>query len=138
MANQKDVRRIAMSLPGTNAAKDRFAFSVRHGDKEKAFVWIWQERIAPRKARVPNPDVLAVRVADLMEKDILLASDREKFFTEPHYNGFPAILVRLPAVDVDELRELVTAAWRCQAPRALVDDFGSRRSRSRKPPKARL
>ena len=48
--------------------------------------------------------------------------DGEKFFTEPHYNGFPAVLVRLATVDVDELAELVIDAWRCQAPR--------RRSRS--------
>jgi len=48
---------------------------------------------------VPNPEVLAVRVASLAEKDELIAADPEKFFTEPHYNGFPAVLVRLPAID---------------------------------------
>ncbi len=128
MADQNDVRRIAMSLPATSAAKDRFAFCVRNGAKEKAFVWFWLERIEPKKPRIPNPDVLAVRVANLVAKDILLASGKEKFFTEPHYNGFPAVLLRLPVVEVDELKELVTAAWRCQAPRALVDDLGKRRS----------
>ncbi len=131
MANLNDVRRIALSLPGANAAQDRFAFSVRHGKKEKAFVWVWNERIAPKKSRVPNPDVLAVRVRDLTEKEIVLASDQEKFFTESHYDGFPAVLVRLPAVNVGELRELITAAWRCQAPRALVDNFGNRQSQPR-------
>ena len=123
MANQKDVRRIAMSLPGTSQRKDRFAFSVRRGDRDKDFIWVWNERIAPRKARVPNPGVLAVRVADLDKKDGLLASDKEKFFTEPHYDGFPAILVRLPAVDTDELKQLIAAAWRCFAPRALLEEF---------------
>jgi hypothetical protein len=123
MADQKDVRRIAKSLPGASAAKDRFAFMVRNGRKEKAFAWVWQERIDPKKARVPNPSVLAVRVADMMHRDMLLASDKRKFFTEPHYDGFPAVLVRLSAVEVVELRELITAAWRCQAPRALVKDF---------------
>ncbi len=131
MADQKDVRRIALSLPGTSAAKDRFAFSVRNGSKEKAFVCVWQERIAPKKARVPNPKVMAVRVGDLFEKDMRLASNQEKFFTEPHYDGFPAVLVRLPAVNVAELRELITAAWRCQAPRALVDELGNVRIRRR-------
>jgi hypothetical protein len=76
--------------------------------------------------------VLAVRVADLIEKDILLASNKEKFFTEPHYDGFPAVLVRLPAVDTNELKKLITAAWRCHAPRALVDDFGKRPRRNRR------
>jgi hypothetical protein len=91
MATQNDVRRIAMSLAGTSERKDRFAFSVRNRDKKKGFVWVWQERIAPKKPRVPNPAVLAVRVADLDEKEILLGLDERKFFTEPHYDGFPAV-----------------------------------------------
>ena len=70
---------------------------------------------------MPNPEVLAVRVADLAEKEELLAADPDKFFTEPHYNGFPAVLVRLPAIDAGELAELITDAWRCQAPRALAE-----------------
>jgi hypothetical protein len=52
----------------------------------------------------------------------LLGSDPAKFFTEPHYNGFPAVLVRLSEVDVAELEELVTEAWRCQAPPRLVKE----------------
>jgi hypothetical protein len=75
---------------------------------------------------VPNPEVLAVRVANLAEKDELLAAEPEKFFTEPHYNGFPAVLVRLPAIDASELAELITDAWRCQAPRPLVAELGCR------------
>ena len=38
-------------------------------------------------------------------------------------DDFPAILVRLPAIDVDDLAELLTDAWPCQAPRALVKEF---------------
>jgi hypothetical protein len=131
MANQNDVRRIALSLPGTSEGRDRFAFSVRNGAKEKGFVWVWQERIAPKKARVPNPEVLAIRVADLLEKDLLLGVDHEKFFTEPHYNGYPAVLVRLPAVGAGELKALITAAWRCVAPCALVEDFEKGRKKSK-------
>ena len=51
---------------------------------------------------------------------MLLNSDPAKFFTEPHYDGFPAVLVRLPAVEKDELRELITDAWRSQPPPSLV------------------
>jgi hypothetical protein len=47
---------------------------------------------------------------------IALSLDANEFFTEPHYNGFPAILIRLPAVTARELRPLITEAWRCQAP----------------------
>jgi hypothetical protein len=125
VADQHDVRRIALSLPETSEAEDRFAFSVRNGSKWKGFVWAWNERVEPKKPRVARPDVLAVRVADQLEKEALLRSDEEKFFTEPHYNGFPAVLVRLPVIDVDELEELVVAAWCCQAPRALVASFGT-------------
>lgn len=113
-----DVRRIVRSLPGAVASGDGFAFSVRRGDKDKGFAWVWRERVDPRKPRVPNPKVLAVRVADLTEKDSLIGLDRAKFFTEPHYAGFPAVLVRLPAVGAGELEALVTSAWRCVAPRA--------------------
>jgi hypothetical protein len=113
MANQSDVRRIAMSLPGARAAATGFAFSVENKGKAKGFVWVWKERVHPRKARVPNPGVLAVRVADLETKDALLAGDPERFFTEPHYNGYPAILVRLQAVNVRQLRQLIESAWRC-------------------------
>jgi hypothetical protein len=121
MADQDDVRRIALALPETSESLDRFAFAVRNGAKDKNFAWVWQERAD--KARVPRPDVLAVRVTNNAEKDSLIAADPDKFFTEPHYNGFPAVLVRLPALDTDELRELLTDAWRCQAPKTLVRSF---------------
>jgi hypothetical protein len=123
MATQKDVRRIALSLPGTTEGKDRFAFSVENKGKQKGFVWVWMERKDPKKARTPCPTVLAVRVRDQTEKAALLAGDPDVFFTEPHYNGFPAVLVRLPKVTRPLLRKLVEDAWRCQAPRKVVEDF---------------
>ena len=116
MATQADVRRIALSLPGAEQEPGRFAFAVRNKDKLKGFVWIWRERVDPKKPKVPNPKVVALRVANLFDKDFLIASDPERFFTEPHYNGFPAVLVRLPAITVRDLRPLITEAWRCQAP----------------------
>jgi hypothetical protein len=120
MATQADVRRIALSLPQTEEAVDRFAFSVRNKGKSKGFVWVWMERIEPKKPRVPQPDVIAVRVASLAEKDRLLALDPTIFFTEPHYNGFPAILVNLPTITVRELEPLIKEAWRCQAPKLIA------------------
>ena len=119
MATQGDVRRIALSLPATEEEPGRFAFSVRVKGKLKGFAWVWLERVAPKKARVPQPKVIAIRVANLYDKDLLLRVDPEKFFTEPHYNGYPAVLVRLPAVTARELRPLLTEAWRCQAPKDL-------------------
>lgn len=126
MASQDDVRRIALSLPETVQGEEGFSFAVLNRGKHKGFAWVWQERLQPKKPRVPNPDVIALRVADEEEKQLLLASDEEKFFTEPHYNGFPAILVRLPVIESDELAELITDAWRCQAPRSVIAGFDKR------------
>ena len=65
--------------------------------------------------------VLAVRVDGAEEKQQLLDADPARFFTEPHYNGYPAVLIRLSEVDVDELTELLTDAWWCMAPKDLRD-----------------
>jgi hypothetical protein len=132
MADQEDVRRIALSLPGASEDENRFAFSVENKGERKGFAWVWMERLAPKKPRVPNPDVLAVRVRDEAEKAILLAGDPERFFTEPHYNGFPAVLVRLRAVTPAQLHKLLVDAWRCQAPRTLVEAAADARPPARR------
>lgn len=103
-----------------------FAFSVDGGKKPKRFAWVWLERLRPGKPRLPNPDVVAVSVADLTTKDIILGLDAAKFFTEPHYSGYPAVLIRLSAVTQEELEGLLTGAWRCKAPKALVREFDAR------------
>ena len=131
MATQNDVRRIALALPGVSEEPGRFAFSVENKGKAKGIAWVWNERVEPKKPRVPNPDVLAVRVRDETEKSALLAGDPEALFTEPHYNGFPAVLVRLRVIKVAALRALLAEAWRCQAPKALVAEHGGRPTRSR-------
>jgi hypothetical protein len=123
VADQEDVRRIALALPDTTEAEDHFSFSVHNEGTQKGFVWAWNERLEPKKPRVPNSDVVAIRVVDRFDKEALLASGRDTFFTEPHYNGFPAILVRLPLIDVNELEELIFDGWRVQAPPALVEAF---------------
>ena len=124
MATQVDVRRIALSLPQTRQAADHFGFGLLSKGKLRGFAWAWNERIKPKKPRVPNPEVLAARVASLAEKEELLAADPGLFVTEPRYNGFPAVLVRLPAIGAGELTELITDVWRCQAPRALAAELG--------------
>ena len=67
MATQADVRRIALALPGTVQEPGRFAFALPVKDKLRGYAWVWLERLAPKKARVPNPKVLAIRVANLGE-----------------------------------------------------------------------
>jgi len=131
VATQADVRRIALSLPETEAVEGRFAFAVPVKGKPKAFVWVWMERIDPKKARVANPAVLAVRVANVGVREVMIAAEPAKFFTEPHYAGFPAVLVRLASVKVSELRTLMVEARQCLAPpeRAERQKGASARSR---------
>jgi hypothetical protein len=126
-----DARRIALSLPGAEKVSDRFAFSVRSKGKLKQFAWVWMERIDPKKPRVPNPSVLAVRVSSLAERNRLLAESPNSLFTEPHYAGFPAVLVRLDAVTAAQLRRLITEAWSCQAPVDLKRPLRQLQSRKR-------
>lgn len=119
MATQADVRRIALALPGTIASTTDFAFSLMVKGKAKGYAWVWKERIDPKKARVPQPKVLAIRTASLDDKEFLLQAFPKAIFTEPHYNGFPAVLVRLAEVKVPRLRELLTEGWRVFAPKEV-------------------
>lgn len=133
MASRADVRRIALSLPETEEGDGHFAFSVRNKGKSKGFAWVWMERVEPKKPRVANPAVLAVRVANVGQKEALIAAEPTKFFTEPHYNGFPAVLVRLAEVNVRELRVLLEDAWRSQAPTALSSGAAARSAATKRP-----
>src|SRR5947209_20162003 len=113
MTDKEDFRRIALSLPETNQDQNGSSFSVN----SKGFAWFYRERVHPKKPRVLRFDALAVRVANEEEKQFLLVTDPEKYFTTDHYNGYPAVLVRLPKIDIEELEELLTDAWRTRAPR---------------------
>jgi len=126
MASRADVRRIALALPGTVEAPGRFAFEVRNKGKMKGFVWVWMERVTPKKPRVPQPKVVAIRTASLDDKEFLIGAAPDKFFTEPHYNGFPAVLVRLAAVTARELKPLIAEAWRTRAPKELLAKLPAR------------
>jgi hypothetical protein len=104
MATEADVRRIALALPEV-VEKPWFGspgFRVR----DKGFLRIRSE----------DEGWLVVFVADLEERDVLLASDPRKFHTTPHYDGHPIVLVDLPKVKVAELRELICDAWLVKAP----------------------
>ncbi|HTJ44618.1 MAG TPA: hypothetical protein VL463_21080 [Kofleriaceae bacterium] len=130
MATQRDAERLALKLPETMIRSEKsWGISVIVKGKERGICWLWKERIDPKKPRVPNPKVLAVRTADLDEKDALLASDPDVFFTEPHYNGYPAVLVRLDAIDTKQLRAILE--------RAHEGAFAKATGRSRRPSRTR-
>jgi hypothetical protein len=67
-----------------------------------------------------KPDALVMRVIDLEDRDALLKGNPDVYFITPHYQEYPAILVRLEKIDPVELAELVEDAWRLQAPKRLV------------------
>jgi hypothetical protein len=124
MIDHDGVRRIALALPDVVEGDEILGFSVMNRGKYKGIAWLWKERVEPKKPKVANEGVLAVRVDGAATKAELLASDPAVFFTEDHYNGYPAVLVRLAEVSEEELRELLTDAWRVQAPKSLVRDSG--------------
>jgi hypothetical protein len=72
-----------------------------------------------------GPDALVMRVSDLGEREALLQGQPETFFSTPHYDGHPYVLVRLESVDPEELAELVEEAWRLGAPQKLVAEYES-------------
>jgi hypothetical protein len=72
-----------------------------------------------------DPDALMVRVIDLADREALLRSKPDVFFSTPHYDGYPYVLVRLEAVDPGELAELLEDAWRIRAPKRLVTEYDS-------------
>ncbi|MGI8486690.1 MAG: MmcQ/YjbR family DNA-binding protein [Thermomicrobiales bacterium] len=119
MADETDAERIALALPETSSDPDGFRFFV----KGKQFPWSYLERAEPKEPGVRRNDILAVRVADEDEKAFLLATDPGTFFTTAHYDGYPAILVRLPEITVDEFEAVLADAWPSRAPRRLVKEF---------------
>ena len=115
MATAAQARRIALTLAGTVSSTTDLAFAVEVKGKLKGYAWSWKERIEAKKPRVPNLGVLAIRVSNTGQKALMIAAEPEKFFTEPHYNGYPAVLVRLAKVRVAEIRVLLEEAWRITA-----------------------
>ena len=111
------LREIALALPEVEdkSTETRLVYEVRG----KGIAWSWMERATPKAPRRPRLDVLAVRCRP-EEKELILESDPAVYFTEAHYNGFPAVLVRLDAISEADLAALLAVAWRCQAPKALL------------------
>jgi len=125
MAALDDVRALALALPEVveSTSYGWVAWKV-HG---KTFVW--ERPLRPRDIadlealgeRVPTGELAGVRVP-AMDKEAVLATVPAAFDI-PHFRGFPAVLVELDRIDVEELRELVTDGWVLQAPKRLARAF---------------
>lgn len=119
MASEEDVRRVALGLPGSF---ERASYDGRPSWRTEPRMFAWLR---------DGPEGLVVWVESLEDKEALLGSEPDKFFTTSHYDGKPIVIVRLDAVDRRELAELVTDSWRLRAPRRLVrehDRSGQRRT----------
>jgi hypothetical protein len=143
MATWDDVRRFAMAMPHT---KERF----QHGSngwaiRDKGFAWerpLRKQDLVALGAAAPKGAILAVRTAGLEMKEALLARDPDVYFTTPHFDGYPAVLIRLGRIKVSELKDVIIEAWLARAPERLAEEYlaacaaqgGSAKVRRRKRP----
>jgi hypothetical protein len=124
MATWEDVRRVALALPGTTEDSSRSTRSWRV--KDKSLIWERPLRRGDLEAlgdAAPDGPILAVRVADVGVKEALVSDDPGTYFTTPHFNGYPAVLVRLDDISVEELNELIVEAWLSRAPKRLAKEY---------------
>lgn len=124
MADWDDVRRIALGLPETNERPSRGSAFWRVRDK--GFVWerpLRQSDLDALGDAAPTGPILGVRVEHLGAKEALLADAPVVCFTTPHFDGYPAVLVRLDAIALGELEELIVDAWLARAPAALARQY---------------
>jgi hypothetical protein len=121
VASWDDVRELALALPEASEVVSRGLRQWRV--KDKLFVWerpLRKSDLAGLGDAAPDGPILGARVEHLVAKEALLADDPDLFFTTPHFDGYPAILVRLDRIGLEELREVVVEAWLVRAPKRLV------------------
>jgi hypothetical protein len=124
MATWDDVRRIALALPETT---EGISWDHAHWRvKDKGFVWERPLRRSDLEAlgdAAPGGPILGARVEHLVAKEALLADDPGVFFTTPHFDGYPAVLVRLDEISMQDLEEVIVEAWLCRAPKRLAQAY---------------
>jgi len=111
MADADDVRRLALALPEVEEI-DSDGFDFRVGGR--GFVWSYPER-RPGQPRVIRTDIAVLYVGDEAEKQALALGEPDLFFTAPDYEDWPLVMLRLPAVALDRLAELISDAWRMRS-----------------------
>jgi hypothetical protein len=128
VASWEDVRRLALALPETSEGTSWGNVSWRVRNKQ----FVWERPLRPADLRAlgdaaPAGPILGARVEHGGAKEALLADEPAVYFTTPHFDGYPAVLVRLDQIAVDELQELIAEAWLCQAPKRLAREFLEKR-----------
>lgn len=125
MASWADVRRLALALPGTTQETSSSGNSAWTVNK-KFFMWerpLRRSDLAALGEDAPSGPILGVYTGDLEMKDVLLASDPEVFFTTPHFDGYPAVLVQLGKIAPKKLKDVVVEGWLARAPKRIVKTF---------------
>jgi len=125
MAGWEDVRRLAMSLPETSerTRRDGLAFWEVRG---KGFVWerpLRKSDLSALGEAAPEGPILGARVEHLGAREALIADDPSVFFTIPHFDGYPAVLVLIDRIALADLEEVVVEAWLARAPKRLADEY---------------
>jgi hypothetical protein len=121
MATWDDIRDITAGLPET-AETSEHQWRVRN----KPLAWerpLREADLAALGAAAPEGEILGVRVADVGVKEALLAEDPAVYFTTPHFDGYPAVLVRLGEITPDELRDLLRDSWLARVPKRTARAF---------------
>ena len=124
MATWDDVRRLALEMPEATEVTSRERAQWRV--KDKLFVWERPLRKSDLEAlgdEAPDSPILGARVEHLVAKEAMLADDPSVFFTTPHFEGYPAVLVQLEKIGLDDLREVVVEAWLARAPKKLAQAY---------------
>lgn len=134
MAGWDDVRRIALALPETSEQPNRGNASWRVRDK--LFVWerpLRKPDLLALGEDAPRGPILGARVEHLIAKEALLADDPNVYFTTPHFEGYPAILVQLERIGLEDLTEVIVEAWLARAPTKLAEAYLKARSEGEHP-----
>lgn len=124
MATWDDVRRIALALPETSERVSRELCQWRVKDK----LFVWERPLRRRDLEAlgddaPRGPILGARVEHVGAKEALLADEPGVFFTTPHFDGYPAILVRLDRIGLGDLNEVIVEAWLVRAPKRLAEEY---------------
>jgi hypothetical protein len=124
VASWEDVRRIALALPEATekSAYGNAAWRV----KDKLFVWerpLRAKEEAELGEDAPEGPIVGARVEDLVAKEALIADEPEVYFTTAHFDGYPAVLVRLERIGAADLEELIVGAWLERAPKRLAQSY---------------
>ncbi|HVO56007.1 MAG TPA: MmcQ/YjbR family DNA-binding protein [Solirubrobacterales bacterium] len=123
-AGWEDVERLALAMPEAveQPAYGNRAWRVR----KKLFVWerpLRHGELEELGAAAPDGPILGAKVEHLMAKEALIADEPEVYFTTPHFDGYPSVLVRLDRIGLADLEEVIAEAWLAVAPKRLARAF---------------